>query len=323
MKAASGFFVCICPDTFLLQKQLQALIQERFAKETIERHLVWADEGLTPRFWDALSLQGFTTQPRVIIIRHMEAFCVADLKKLSAELAKARSFVWIILCIENAWEKNQAKIPAHIAKLACYTFAEKNKWMWRSPPITTRSMPAYVRGEAKQYGLVFNEAVLADFCAALNSEGSTPEAANIDTELRKLALLVPDGNINEESLALITKQVHFDVFAFLRAVQKKQTQLVWQTVVELQNTGEDPLFLLLALLQREARTFCQILVRESVWIPPNEQENKRQLAQKLGIQGVVSFFTALHFAEYAVKSGNLTTDQALEKLLDEVAQIFS
>lgn len=314
----SGFFICTCPDSFLLQRHIQILLDERFANEPIDRHIIWADEGLSSRFWDLLSLQGFTAKPRVLVVRHLEAVDAETLKKLSAALAQVRAFVWVILCLECAWAKGQPKVPAHLSKLPFYAFAEKQAWMWRAPPLTVQSMPNFVRKEAKTYGLTLTDAMLVSFCDAVN-----PDGAAINMELTKLALLNSQGLLNEKCFELMTKQVQFDVFPFLRALQMKQTDTIWKTIVSLQNIGEGPLFLLLVLLQREARLFWQILSHESPYLHPSEKESKQQLARSLGTNGVIRFFDALHTAEYSVKSGFLNTNQALEKLLGEITQIFS
>ena len=62
-------------------------------------------------------------------------------KRLSAALSRPNPQNMALFCLEVAWEKGQPKIPAHIAKLPCFTFADAKGWIWRSPGLEPRSLP--------------------------------------------------------------------------------------------------------------------------------------------------------------------------------------
>ncbi len=323
MPKQSGFFFCVCPDAFLIQRQITAMAKSRFGDEGYERICAWADEGLSDKFWEQLGSQGFSIKPRLIILRHLESLDSENLKKLSLTLATPRPFVWLILCIENAWEKRAAKVPKAINTLQCYEFAKKQGWIWTSPPLYAQAMPKYVRDEAKAHGLNFSPQLLDAFCKALCPEGAEASAAAIDNELKKIALFAKDGKVQEKDLSLIPQSMGFDIFAFLRAVQIKDQTTIWKTLKRLQSIGENPLFLLLFFLQREARLYWQIVHNEPVWIHNSEKNVKLALAKSLGIQGIASLYESLTKAELSVKSGFLDTDQSLERLLDTLSELFS
>ncbi len=117
--ARPAYLLCLCPDSSLLRDRLEALTVQYAAPW--QRHVFWGDEGLTPAFWEHLTLQGLFETPKMLILREAQAIPVESLRQLSpflVQLAGARpSLIWPILCLETAFERDRAKVPQHIQKL--------------------------------------------------------------------------------------------------------------------------------------------------------------------------------------------------------------
>lgn len=151
------------------------------------------------------------------------------------------------------------KIPAHIAKLPCFTFADAKGWIWRSPGLEPRSLRRHIQIRSKALGLD-----LEPGCVDILAETLLPDAAAVDAELSKLQLLAGGKPLTQEQARSVSPTTEFNVFAFLRQLQAGQTASVWKSILEEQAKGEEPLFYLLAMLQREARQLWQILAGEQV-----------------------------------------------------------
>lgn len=117
------------------------------------------------------------------------------------------------------------------------------------------------------------------------AETLLPEAAAVDAELSKLQLLAGGKPLTQEQARSVSPTTEFNVFAFLRQLQAGQTASVWKSILEEQAKGEEPLFYLLAMLQREARQLWQILAGEQVRMGPSDQQAKQQTASRLGAAG--------------------------------------
>lgn len=322
MSTRPGFTFCICPDSALLRQQIDALLSGQAADAREERHVFWGDEELSRQFWDQLTLQGLFSAQRTLIIRNAHNLPAEAWKRLSAALARPNPQVWPIICLEGAWEKGQPKLPAHLSKLACLSFADKNGWIWRSPGLDARSLRRHVQARAKTFGLTFASGSLDALC-----EGLLPEAAAVESELGKLALLTEEegGNrpVTTEDLHTLGSVSEFNVFTLLKQIQSGQSREVWRTVLEEQAKGEDPLFYLLAMLQREARQLWQILAGEQVYVRPQDLSDKKRTASRLGGAGLAALWDAMHTAELTVKSGRNTPAQALDSLIGKLTMLFA
>mgnify|MGYP002271145105 CR=1 FL=1 len=280
MTTRPGFSFCICPDGKLLRQQVEELLGAH-PDAGRERHVFWGDDELPPKFWEILTLQGLFSTSRVLVMRNAHALTADVWKRLSAALSRPNPQTWPLFCLEVAWEKGQPKIPAHIAKLPCFTFADAKGWIWRSPGLEPRSLRRHIQIRSKALGLD-----LEPGCVDILAETLLPDAAAVDAELSKLQLLAGGKPLTQEQARSVSPTTEFNVFAFLRQLQAGQTASVWKSILEEQAKGEEPLFYLLAMLQREARQLWQILAGEQVRMGPSDQQAKQQTASRLGAAGL-------------------------------------
>ena len=317
MTQRPGFFFCICPDGKLLRQQIEHVLLLDEAQAKWERHTFWGDEELTPKFWELLTLQGLFSTPRAIVLRHGEKLSSDIWKRLSGVFSRPSSLSFPIVCLESSWEKGQPKLPAIIGKQPCFQFAEKKGWLWRSPGIEPRSLRRYVQMLATEKGLKLTPATLDKLCEQL-----PPDAAFIDTELSKLAVLAKDVPLAPEDIDLGISPT-FNIFTFLNELQSGKTTDAWKKILEEQRNGEEPLFYLLTMLQREARQLWQIGIGEQVRIPPANLAARKQTVARLGLSGLSKLWDVMLLAELSVKSGRRTPSQALDALMGELCLLFS
>lgn len=317
MTTRPGFSFCICPDGKLLRQQVEELLGAH-PDEGRERHVFWGDDELPPKFWEILTLQGLFSTSRVLVMRNAHALTADVWKRLSAALSRPNPQTWPLFCLEVAWEKGQPKIPAYIAKLPCFTFADAKGWIWRSPGLEPRSLRRHIQIRSKALGLD-----LEPGCVDILAETLLPEAAAVDAELSKLRLLAGGKPLTQEQARSVSPTTEFNVFAFLRQLQAGQTASVWKSILEEQAKGEEPLFYLLAMLQREARQLWQILAGEQVRMGPSDQQAKQQTASRLGAAGLAKLWDAMHTAELSVKSGRRSPSQALDALMGDLTLLFT
>jgi len=331
-----GFFFCICPDSALMrdwmEKELLAspagstgqgapglmggLLSSSSSAPDVQTF--WADEGLDRRFWDALTLLGMDGRQRVLIVRGAHLLPADVWKKLSAALATPRPGVLPIFCLECPWEKGQPKLPAHIAKLKCLAFAEKQKWQWRSPGLEARTLRKYLQREAAALGLRMAPEALNTL-----SEMLIPDASAIRGVLEQLSLAAEGGSVD---VALVRQMTEFTpdavIFDFIRQLENGKAGAVWKTLLREGDGGESLLFPLLTLMAREARMLWQMNAGEKVFVPQYVEAEKRRLAAKLGFSGLAEVFEALAAAEFSVKSGARSPLQAMEALVARLTLIF-
>lgn len=317
MTTRPGFTFCVCPDGKLLRQQVEELLAA-CPEAGRERHVFWGDEELSPKFWEILTLQGLFSASRVMLVRNAHALPADTWKRLSAALARPNPQTWPIFCLETAWEKGQPKIPAHLTKLPCFTFADSKGWVWRSPGLEPRSMRRHIQQRAKAIGLE-----LEPGCVDILAETLLPDAAAVDAELAKLQLLADGRPLTQEEARGVAAVGEFNVFAFLRQLQSGQTAKVWKSILEEQAKGEEPLFYLLAMLQREARQLWQLAAGETVRLNPSDQQAKEQTASRLGLGGLTRLWDAMHAAELSVKSGRRSPAQALDALMGDLTLLFA
>lgn len=323
MTVQPGFTFCICPDSALLRQQIDLLLTQTPGAASWERHVFWGDEELSRQFWDQLTLQGLFSSARALIVRHAHNLPPETWKRLSSALARPNPQVWPILCLEGPWEKGQPKLPAAIAKLPCLNFADAKGWVWRAPGLDARSLRRYVQTRAKALGLAFAADSLDILCAGLPAE-----AAAVDSELNKLLLLTEESGgkrrpVTTEDLHTLAGVPEFNVFTLLKNILAGQSREVWRALLAEQAKGEEPLFYLLAMLQREARQLWQVAAGEQTYLRPAELPAKKQAAARLGAPGLAALWDAMHAAEFGVKSGRISPGQALDNLIGSLTLLFS
>ena len=305
-----GFYFCLCPDSTLAREHVDGLLK-RVNAVGREREIrtFWADEGLDGRFWEALTMQGLTERPRALLVRGAQTLTAEVWKKLSAVLATPRPDILPVFFLESLWEKGQPKLPAHIAKLRCLEFADKQGWVWRSAGLDARALRKHVQQRAAALELRLTPDALDALCAVV-----TPDAAAVRGVLEQLALASGDGEVGVELVRNMAESApEVIIFEFIRHLQSGNSAAVWRTLLREGDGGESLLFPLLALLTREARLLWQIQAGENVWLPQQTANLKRSLASRLGTSGLANLFAALMEAEWAVKSGRRQPLQALEE----------
>ena len=317
MAERPGFWFCVCPDAQLARRRIETMLETHAPKTGgWEKHVFWGDEEPGDAFWEALTLQGLFDSCRAVVVRRANNFPAEIWKRVSKALARPNSAVWPLLCLEVPWEKGQPKIPAYIAKLPCLNFAENKGWIWRSPGLDQRSLPGYVRLTAKGLGLALNEQLIAALCAVLPAD-----AAAVDAELEKLSLLAGDRELVPDDAALAAVTPEFNIFGLLRLLESGRPAETW-TEIKAGGTGEEVLFPLLGLLQREARLLWQLLAGGQPRLHPADRERKERLAARLGAAGLGRLWESMHAAELSVKSGLRTPEQALDGLVAELTVLF-
>ncbi|WP_446424679.1 DNA polymerase III subunit delta [Mailhella sp.] len=327
-----GFFFCICPDAALMRSWMERELLEPLKNAGGAGGLLggaapssapdvqtwWADEGLDRRFWDALTLLAMDGRTRVLVVRGAHQLPADVWKKLSSALATPRPGILPVFCLECPWEKGQPKLPAHVAKLKCLAFAEKQQWLWRSAGLEPRSLRQYVQREAVARRLSMSPEALNTL-----SEMLIPDASAIRGVLEQLSLASPDGSVD---VALVRQMTEFTpdavIFDFIRQLENGNARAVWKTLLREGDGGESLLFPLLTLMAREARTLWQMMAGEKVFVPQYVEAEKRRLAAKLGFEGLTAVFEALTAAELAVKSGARSPLQAMEELVASLSMLF-
>lgn len=322
-KARPGFSFLVCPDSRLLRTRItEQLAAFPPVAGQWERHVYWGDEEPPPRFWEQLSLQGLFGASRVLLVRQAQLWPAAVWKKISHALARPSSQCWPFFCLEVNWEKGQPKIPAHIARLRCMAFADERDWIWRHAGLTERDVRRHIQQRARDLGLDFEADALEQFCASV-----PPDAQAIENELRKLELLRgsgPDGRgkITVAMTATAAWSPEYNVFACIRHMEAGNLAAVWKELAR-NRDSDSPLFSLLALLARELRLLWQIRAGEKVRLHPSEAGLKKQLALRLGPRGLAEGLAVVADAEWQVKSGRRTPEQALEFLAARLTLLFS
>lgn len=314
-----GFYFCICPDSGLIKEHVAGLldVHRPGGGATWERHTYWGDEELPQTFWEHLTLQGLFGVPRVLVLRNAQNVPAANWKKLSAALGTPNEKTWLILCLEVAWEKGQPKIPAHLAKLRCLAFADKQGWVWRSGGLDERGIRKFVQQRAKALGLSFGEGALEALCASV-----PPDAAAVESEMQKVRLAAADGVVTVAMTGSADYVPESNIFSFIRFLQAGNAAAAWRELHRGQREGDGMLFPFLALLLREARILWQIQAGEQVRMHPSDVQSKEKLAAKLGFSGLSKLFECIMRAEWHVKSGQRSPDQALEALAADLLELF-
>lgn len=310
---------CLCPDGRLLRNAVgEHLAACPPLPETIwTSRVFWGDEELPAAFWEALTLQGLFAAPQALVVRNAHNLPAETWRRINVALAAPGALTWPFLCLEGDWEKGQPKVPAHVKKLRCFTHAATQKWIWQQPALNAQGVRRYAADAARRLGLRFAPGALEALTAVL-----PPDAAVIDNELAKLALFAGDGAISPEQAACVEHVPAFDIFAFLRQVQGGNTATMWRTLLREERQGDDLIFPLLGLLQREARLLWQLRAGESPSLHPASAAAKREAAVRLGFTGLAALWEAMYTAELTIKSGARTPGQALNALLGDLTRIF-
>lgn len=281
-----------------------------------ERQVYWGDEEPPQPFWESLALEGLFSKPKVIVARQAQNWPAAIWKKISKVLGRGQSRSWPVFCLETAFDKGKPKLPAHIAKLRCLTFADEKGWVWRNEGLTERSLPSYMQQRAKELGLKFDRDALAQLCATL-----PPNAGAVENELGRLAMMSADGRISNEMAAASGYGPDCNLFAVIRHIEAGDLAKAIGEAGRSQD-AESLLFPLLAMLARDLRKLWQCRAGEDPHFHYTEETAKKALARKMGFTGISMAFGLLCDTEWQIKSGRLSVAQALDRLLIELTRLF-
>lgn len=315
MQKRPGYSFLVSPDSGLLLEELEKLLQIHKLPDPWEKLVFWGDEEPEESFWSSLRQQGLFAGYRLVLVRRAHEWGASVWKNISASLSRPYDNVWPVFCLEVEHEKGKFKIPAYIQKTGAYAFAQKQGWIVAAPPLAGNGVRKFVEKQAKKRGLVFLDGVMAKFCQLIQ-----PDAVAIATELDKLAMLAPKGEINDKMLESGYSQPEGDAFALLKKMENGDLPGVWQEV--LGANASSLLFFLIAILARELRLLWQFECGEAPWVAPHEAAFKKNLARKIGKKGLSMGFCYVAEAELQVKSGRMTPEQALENLAVTMTMLF-
>ena len=316
-----GFSFLVCPDTLLATTHLeQELAEFPPSRGQWERHAFWGDEEPPQRFWEQLHLQNLFGARRVLVVHQAQLWTADVWKKLSRALAHGSEQCWPFFLLEVAWEKGKAKIPAHIAAQPCFTFADRQGWVWRHQGLTEQSARSHINKRIRELHLSFTPDQMERFCASVPHD-----ARSIENELQKLALLHRAGasssfrNAGGPSPAAWWDEC--DVFACIRHMENGNLPAAFQEIRR--SRDNDGLFFSLsALLSREMRLLWQAASGENPKFPPSKAGAKKQLARRIGQERLAMAMAWLADAEMGVKSGQRTPEQSLDMLAVRITGLF-
>jgi DNA polymerase-3 subunit delta len=318
--ARAPFHVLICPDPELLRRKVAELAEAAGGEFT--RRAYYGDEDLPPAFWQDLGSPSLLGGEFLVVLRRAEELKAPVLKELSARLCAGPGAGWPLVCIEASWEKGRPKVPAALAKAGFYVLAEKRGWLWSSPGLTERSLPAFVKDWAAAKGFRLGRGVGEALVRLLPEDAGA--AAN---ELAKVELAL--GGRTEVAMADLElvrpAGSEMDFYQFLEAVQSGRPRPeVWAEVL---GGGAERgfLFRLITNLQMDLRAAWMIAHGEGglVKLPPWLKDKKARLAERLAEADFIRIWNLVLEAELSVKSGERGEEQALEMLVAGLFEVFA
>ena len=315
-----GFTFCICPDSELVRNYICKQLQAR--PETWKQKIFWGDEELTDAFWDSFNLNDLFGECRAIVLRRAHKLRASDWKRFHSVLNKFRKSVWPFFCLEGEWERGSPKIPAELKKQKFWKLASEKQWIWQYPGLSRDTLNKYVRDWAKARNIQISGQVLS---VAVNM--LPLDAAHLKNEMDKLELLVREKKtVDPADLNVLALQPDMDIFTFLRSLQENGDMVeIWKQVLQGQ-LGTDPNMAMqfLGLLLRESRILWQLKHGEEdkVKMPGGVKNAKKKLANNMGAQKLGSLWSLMLEAEYGIKSGEYSPDQAMELLLSRLVSVF-
>ncbi len=317
-----GFYFCFCPDSHLLKMQINRIL-ESSGQANWQKKTIWLDEqDQEDNLWKALNLPSMTGPPRAVILRKCETLPDSFWPGMSSVLNGFRPSIWPFFCYESEWKYGKLRISSKLSAQKFFKFARRKKWIWEFPGLTRKNIGRYIVQQFRDKGVEPGPGVIEHLSLLLPlvSHG-------INVEIDKLALLVhPEKTILKEHLGAVDSQLDMDIFAFLQGIQSgRNTASAWNKIFKEQLRGEQMLFPFLGLLLREARILWHLATGQDnkVKLYPGVRQQKLALAGSLG-QARISFLWELALeAESGVKSGQVSSDQALDNLTAKLFKVFS
>ncbi len=320
-----GFYFCFCPDFNLLKMQISRILESSGQDWTKKN--IWLDEqNQEERLWKAFNVPGMAGPPRALILRKCdsphESLPGSFWKDISATLSGFRPRVWPFFCFESDWKYNKPQIPAAISRQKCFKFARQKGWIWEFSGLNPGNISRYIAKKCQKMGIEPGQGVLEELARFF-----PPDSHSVDMELEKLCLLIhPEKVIHKNHLKSLSSRPEIDIFSFLQAVQRgRNAASIWNKIFREQSRDKEILFPFLGLLLREARILWQLASGQEnrVRLYPQIKQQKRAMALSMGQKKIMLLWDLALEAESGVKSGRISTDQAMESLTSRLLKLFS
>jgi DNA polymerase-3 subunit delta len=313
-----GFNFLVCPDPELIKLEVEELLAEHGGPSAFEKRVYY--EPLPETFWQDLDVPSLLGGTRMLVLRRAQKMNAEFWKAMESRLRRFNDSAWPVFCLEGDWKKDkkglQPAVPKVVKDRSFWKVVEDRKWLWKSPGLDPRNLRAFVGERARRRGLKVSNPTAEKLARILPAE-----AGPALREIEKLELLAgEDREIRDEHLAAVSAKAEMDIFAFLNAaVSGRRSKEVWTRVFsDHEVSANDSIFFaFLSLLTREARVLAEISRDEkpSVYVPGPAMSQKRELAARLGPEGVAGLFDLAMHAEFSIKSGERTVEQAFESLV--------
>jgi DNA polymerase-3 subunit delta len=322
-----GFNFLVCPDSELLQLELGKMPASHGGPDAFERKTYWApiddkDEPLPGAFWQDLDIPSLMGTPKFLVLRRANKMNADFWKAIESRLKGRNDSVWPVFCLEGEWNKGKPAVPAVVHRRDFWKLAQKEKWVWQSPGLTSATVKKFIQDFARGRGLDIPPGVGRELERALPLN-----AGAALRELEKIHLAAGEsGKVEPAHLTAVSHQPDMDIFSFLKAaLAGSSPEKVWAKVFSERNlSGDDKIFFgFLRLVHREARIFWELAAGEkpSVYVPRQAEGEKMNMARKIGKQGAADILDLVMAAEFGVKSGARTPEQAFESLVAGLHQI--
>ncbi len=200
--------------------------------------------------------------------------------------------------------------------------AKDKKWIWQYPGLNRETLSKYVQDWAGTRNIHIPRDVLAVAVNILPLDG-----AHLQNELDKLELFVWEKKtVHSGDLKVIALQPDMDIFSFLRSLQENSDMVeVWKQVLQGQlGTDSNMAMQFLGLLLRESRILWQLKHGEEdkVKMPGSVKAVKKKLVNNMDPQKLASLWSLMLEAEYSIKSGESSPEQAMDLLLARLVSVF-
>lgn len=317
--ARPGFTFLVCPDPELSKDQVRVLLDQEplFAPK-----IFWGDEELSATYWQTLTMQALIGPKNAVVLRRADEQKEEFWTQIESALARPRTSVWPIFCLEKEWKSGKPSLPKAITKGKYWAVAQKNAWIWEHPGLTKASLGTEINRFAQRHGLSFAPGIQKKLCESLPTSSIA-----LRNELEKIHLLAGDATtITAEHLDALIADSPFDIFVFLRQLQNPATRpAVWSRLVhDPALANGDMIFALLALVVREARQLWHLAhgEAEKVHLYPNLKNEKMRLAQRLGPKRISMLWDIAIQAETDIKTGRVKPAQAQDAFVRDIQDLW-
>ncbi len=318
------FSFILSEDSSLLLQRVDEVAQEFYALHSASakaaRHVYWGNDGLSSDFWQKLTIQSLLPQADFFLIRNAEKLDSDTWKKLTETLGTLRDDAFVLIALENAWEKGKPKLSALISGQKCYTFAEKKNWLIKIAALNDNTKKAYIKKALQKRALNTSSEIFEKLAHIL-----APNASSIENTLDQLLLACQSdasNEIQEKYLEILAPaSTELLLFDYLNHIESNNVFTLWEKLL-LDGKADDVLFGFIALMSREARQLWQVLSSDKASIPPFLLHKKTAMAKKLGKAKILQIFLLCREAEWALKSGRKNETQAMEELLVALTLLY-